>query len=193
MSTQRELGRSWWTSPATTMAPSHSETGRPALRCQERRSHFPLALIPLSVVAMMIPDEYGCDGDYNISCFLLLCLCNVHVLAFAVGKRAVVRVYHGGTQQQNATEWGGDANKVSVHSAQVWYGQADKPNKITRMCSMLMPNDAATSPPNAKPSSIVLQVLIMRPHCRECCSPTVQSCRQVFGLQRWMRPVSRSG
>lgn len=129
-------------------------------------------------------------GDYatmiehrNISCFLLLCLCNVHVLAFAVGKRAVVRVYHGGTQQQNATEWGGDANKVSVHSAQVWYGQADKPNKITRMCSMLMPNDAATSPPNAKPSSIVLQVLIMRPHCRECCSPTVQSCRQVFGLQ----------
>ena len=139
-------------------------------------------------------------GDYatmiehrNISCFLLLCLCNVHVLAFAVGKRAVVRVYHGGTQQQNATEWGGDANKVSVHSAQVWYGQADKPNKITRMCLMLMPNDATTSPPNAKPSSIVLQVLIMRPHCRECCSPTVQSCRQVFGLQRWMRPVSRSG
>ena len=94
---------------------------------------------------MMTPDEYGCDGDYNISCFLLLCLCNVHVLAFAVGKRAVVRVYHGGTQQQNATEWGGDANKVSVHSAQVWYGQADKPNEITRMCLMLMPNDAATS------------------------------------------------
>ena len=47
------------------MAPSHSETGRPALRCQERRSHFPLALIPLSVVAMMTPDEHGCDGGLS--------------------------------------------------------------------------------------------------------------------------------
>ena len=52
---------------------------------------------------------------------------------------------------------------------------AVKPNKIRRMCSMLMLNDAATSPPNAKPSSAVLQVLIVRPHCRECCSPTIPS------------------
>ena len=52
---------------------------------------------------------------------------------------------------------------------------AVKPNEITRMCSMLMPNDAATSPPNTKPSGAVLQVLIVRPHCRECCSPTIPS------------------
>ena len=52
---------------------------------------------------------------------------------------------------------------------------AVKPNKIRRMCSMLMLNDAATSPPNAKPSSAVSQVLIVRPHCRECCSPTIPS------------------
>ena len=82
------------------MAPSHSETGRPALRCQERRSHFPLALIPLSVVAMMTSNEYGCDGDYPRR------LRNAHALAFAAGKSAVVRVYHGGARQQNATEWG---------------------------------------------------------------------------------------
>jgi len=45
----------------------------------------------------------------------------------------VVRVYHGDTRQQNATEWGGDANKVSVHSVRVWNDQVDKPNR-TGMC-----------------------------------------------------------
>jgi hypothetical protein len=30
----------------------------------------------------------------------------VHALVFAAGKSVVVRVYHGGTRQQNATEWG---------------------------------------------------------------------------------------
>ena len=49
---------------------------------------------------MMTPDEYGCDGDYP------RCPRNVHALVFAAGKSVVVRVYHGGTRQQNATEWG---------------------------------------------------------------------------------------
>ena len=50
-------------------------------------------------------------------------------LGVAAGKRVVVRVYHGDTRQQNATEWGGDANKVSVHSVRVWNDQVDKPNR----------------------------------------------------------------
>lgn len=45
----------------------------------------------------------------------------------------VVRVYHGGTRQQNVTEWGGDVNKVSVHSARVWNDQVDKTNR-TGIC-----------------------------------------------------------
>ena len=125
-------------------------------------------------------------------------------LGVAAGKRVVVRVYHGGTRQQNATEWGGDANKVSVHSARCGMTKsinliapafvtmsaaisAVKPNKITRMCLMLMPNDAATSPPNAKTircriagfdSATSLPRMLFANH-------SVPSCWQVFGL-RWV-------
>ena len=64
---------------------------------------------------------------------------------------------------------------------------AVKPNKITRMCLMLMPNDAATSPPNAKTircriagfdSATSLPRMLFANH-------SVPSCWQVFGL-RWV-------
>ena len=64
---------------------------------------------------------------------------------------------------------------------------AVKPNKITSMCLMLMPNDAATSPPNAKTirrriagfdSATSLPRMLFANH-------SVPSCWQVFGL-RWV-------
>ena len=113
-------------------------------------------------------------------------------LGFAVGKRVVVRVYHGAPDSKMPP----NGTVMRIRCQCILHGcgmtksinliapafatmsaaiSAVKPNEITRMCSMLMPNDAATSPPNTKPSGAVLQVLIVRPHCRECCSPTIPS------------------
>ena len=69
--------------------------------------------------------------DRKRSRFLLGCLRSG--LGVQRVKEEVERVYHGGTRQQTASEGGGDANKVSVHSARVWNDQVDKPNR-TGIC-----------------------------------------------------------
>ena len=122
-------------------------------------------------------------------------------LEFAVGKRVVVRVYHGAPDSKMPPNGAvmrirrqcilhGCGMTKSINLIAPAFAtmpaaiSAVKPNKITRMCSILMPNDAATSPPNAKTirrriagfdSATSLPRMLFANHA-------VPTCWQVFGL-----------